>query len=34
MWDEQIKKDVISGKLDALTNAAIIEHKAGRPKQF
>ena len=34
MWDEQIKKDAVSGKLDALANAAIVDHKAGRSKKF
>ncbi len=34
MWDEQIKKDVVSGKLDVLADTAIIDHKAGRTKRL
>jgi hypothetical protein len=33
-WDEQIKKDAALGKLDALANAAISEHKAGKSKKL
>jgi len=29
-WDEQIEDDVATGKLDALANAAITDHNAGR----
>jgi len=29
-WDEQIKHDVVVGKLDALANVAIADHKARR----
>ncbi len=29
-WDEQIKHDVATGKLDTLANAAIADHKVGR----
>ena len=29
-WDEQIEQDVITGKLDALANAAIADHKAAK----
>ena len=32
-WDEQIEKDAASGKLDALAEAAIAEHQAGRSKR-
>ena len=27
VWDEQIEKDAASGKLDALAEAAIAEHR-------
>ncbi|MBN4077153.1 hypothetical protein JYT48_02660 [Mariprofundus ferrooxydans] len=30
-WDEQIEHDVVTGKLDALANAAIADHKTGKP---
>lgn len=33
-WDEQINKDAASGKLDALADAAILEHKAGKSKKL
>jgi hypothetical protein len=33
-WDEQINKDAALGKLDALANAAISEHKAGKSKKL
>ena len=29
-WDEQIERDVRSGKLDLLADAAIAGHKAGK----
>jgi len=29
-WDEQIENDIAIGKLDALANVAISDHKAGR----
>lgn len=29
-WDEQIEHDVMTGKLDALANAAIADHEAGK----
>ena len=32
-WDEQIEKDAAGGKLDALAEAAIAEHRAGRSKR-
>jgi len=34
MWDEQIEKDAVSGKLDGLAAAAIADHKAGRSKKL
>ena len=33
-WDEQIEKDVASGKLDALSKAAITDHEAGRSERL
>ena len=33
-WDEQIEKDAASGKLDALAEAAIADHKAGKSKKI
>lgn len=32
-WEEQIEKDAASGKLDALAEAAVAEHRAGKEKQ-
>ena len=29
-WDEQIMKDVATGKLDALADSAIADHKSGK----
>jgi hypothetical protein len=33
-WDEQIEKDAVAGKLDALAEAAIADHKAGKSKKI
>ena len=33
-WDEQIEKDAVAGKLDALAEAAITDHKAGKSKKI
>jgi len=33
-WDEQIEKDVSAGRLDALAEAAIVDHKAGKTKKL
>lgn len=33
-WDEQIEKDAAGGKLDALAEAAVAEHQAGRSKRL
>jgi hypothetical protein len=33
-WDRQIEEDIAAGKLDALAEAAIADHKAGRTKQL
>lgn len=34
VWDRQIKEDIAAGKLDALADAAIADHKAGRTKKL
>jgi hypothetical protein len=33
-WDEQIEEDAAGGKLDALAEAAIADHKAGKSKKL
>jgi len=33
-WDRQIEEDIAAGKLDALADAAIADHKAGRTKKL
>lgn len=33
-WDDKIKADSESGKLDSLISTAIDEHKAGKTKQL
>lgn len=33
-WDEQIEKDIETGKLDALAEAAIADHKAGKTNKL
>ena len=33
-WDEQIIKNVATGKLDALAEAAIADHKLGKSKEL
>ncbi len=33
-WDEQIEKDIKAGKLDALAQAAIADHDAGKTKKL
>jgi hypothetical protein len=33
-WDRQFEADVESGKLDALANAALADHRAGRSKKL
>lgn len=33
-WDEQIEKDAASGKFDALAEAAIADHKAGKTRKL
>ena len=32
LWDEQIESDAKAGRLDALADEAIREHRAGRTK--
>lgn len=33
-WDKQIEEDIQSGKLDALAEKALKEHKTGRTKEL
>jgi len=33
-WDKQIETDVADGKLDALAEKAIAEHKSGKSKKL
>jgi uncharacterized protein (DUF433 family) len=33
-WDEQIKRDIVEGKLDALAEEAISEFKAGQCREI
>jgi hypothetical protein len=33
-WDRQIEEDISLGKLDALADAALAEHKAGKSKRL
>ena len=33
-WDEQIKNDASSGRLDSLADAAIAEHRAGKSRKL
>lgn len=33
-WDRQIEEDAAGGKLDALAEAAIADHKAGKSKEL
>ena len=34
MWDKQIEKDVAAGKLDALAEDAISDHKKGKTREL
>ena len=34
VWDEQIEKDILAGKLDALAEAAIADYKLGKTKKL
>ena len=34
VWDRQIEEDIAAGKLDALADAAIADHRAGRTKKL
>jgi hypothetical protein len=34
MWDKQIEKDISSGKLDSIADAALADYKAGRSKRL
>ena len=31
-WDRQIEEDAVAGKLDALADEAVAEHRAGRSR--
>jgi hypothetical protein len=33
-WDKQIEEDALSGRLDALGQSAVTEHRAGRSTPF
>jgi len=33
-WDDQIEKDIAAGKLDALAELAIADHKAGKSRKL
>ena len=33
-WDRQIEEDIVAGKLDALADAAITDHQAGRRQEI
>jgi hypothetical protein len=33
-WDEQLEQDVVAGKLDALGQQALAEHRTGRSRPF
>ncbi len=33
-WDKQIEEDSSAGKLDALAQAAIVDHKNGKSKRL
>ena len=32
LWDQQIESDAAAGKLDALADAALVEHRQGKTK--
>jgi hypothetical protein len=34
VWDRQIEEDIAAGKLDALADAAIADHKTGWTKKL
>lgn len=34
VWDAELELDVAAGKLDALANQAIAEHRAGRSRKL
>ena len=33
-WDDQIEKDIAAGKLDALAELAVADHKAGKSRKL
>jgi len=34
VWDRQLEEDVKAGKLDALADAAVADHRAGRSRKL
>jgi len=34
VWDEQIERDGVAGKLDTLAEKALADHKAGRTREI
>jgi len=34
VWDRQLEADAAAGKLDALANAALADHQAGRSRKL
>ena len=34
IWDRQLESDIQAGKLDALADRALRDHRAGRSSQF
>ena len=33
-WDKQLEEDVEAGKLDAIADAAVADHRAGRSRKL
>ncbi len=33
-WDDQIERDIVAGKLEALAQPAIADHKAGKTRRL
>ena len=33
-WDREIESDAVSGRLDALADEALVEHRAGRTRRL
>ncbi|HWP37567.1 MAG TPA: hypothetical protein VNL18_08470 [Gemmatimonadales bacterium] len=34
VWDKQIEEDAAAGRLDALADAALVDHRAGRSREL